>query len=109
MYAPGSAELRLIRERIASDHEDLRGIVAAPDFKQAFGDIRGVTLKRIPQGFPRDHPAAGLTATENMFIFRSRRYETHPLIVRGPGAGAQVTAAGVFSDVLRAHAERRVA
>jgi len=60
VYAPGSAELRLIRERIASDHEDLRGIVAAPDFKQAFGYIRGVTLKRIPQGFPRDHPAADL-------------------------------------------------
>ncbi|WP_420438724.1 bifunctional aspartate kinase/homoserine dehydrogenase I [Candidatus Palauibacter sp.] len=74
-------------------------------------DVRGpAPAARVGlRAVPRDHPAAGLTATENMFIFRSRRYETHPVIVRGPGAGAEVTAAGVFGDVLRAHAERRVA
>ena len=60
VYAPSSAELRLIRERIASDHRKLRGIVAAPDFKKAFGGIQGATLKRIPLGFPRDHTAADL-------------------------------------------------
>ena len=74
-------------------------------------DVRGaapaarVGLRAVPRG----HPAAGLPAAENVFIFRSRRYDTHPLIVRGPGAGAEVTAAGVFGDILRAHAERRVA
>ncbi len=60
VYAPGSTELRLIREQIARDPEELRSIVAAPEFKQAFGGIEGATLKRIPQGFPRDHPAANL-------------------------------------------------
>ena len=60
VYAPGSAELRLIRERIARDHGELRAIVAASDFKRAFGGIAGATLKRIPQGFPRDHAAADL-------------------------------------------------
>jgi aspartokinase/homoserine dehydrogenase 1 len=32
---------------------------------------------------------------------RPRRYSTQPLIVRGPGAGAEVTAGGVFADLLR--------
>jgi aspartokinase/homoserine dehydrogenase 1 len=36
-----------------------------------------------------------------MFVIRTRRYDANPLIIRGPGAGAEVTAAGVFSDVLR--------
>ncbi|HTM67703.1 MAG TPA: homoserine dehydrogenase [Candidatus Binatia bacterium] len=38
---------------------------------------------------------------ENMFIIRTRRYNALPLVIRGPGAGAEVTAAGIFADVLR--------
>ena len=60
VYAPSSAELRLIREQIASDPAELRSIVKAPEFKKAFGGFEGATLKRIPRGFPRDHPAADL-------------------------------------------------
>ena len=30
----------------------------------------------------------------------SKRYETMPLVIKGPGAGAEVTAAGVFADIL---------
>jgi aspartokinase/homoserine dehydrogenase 1 len=33
--------------------------------------------------------------------FQTRRYNAEPLIVRGPGAGPEVTAAGVFADLLR--------
>ena len=55
---------------------------------------------------PLDHPVAGMPASENIFIFRSRRYQAHPLIIRGPGAGTDLTAAGVFADILRAYAER---
>ena len=39
----------------------------------------------------------------------SERYHTVPLVVRGPGAGPAVTAAGVFADVLRARAEAQEA
>lgn len=36
-----------------------------------------------------------------MVVFTTKRYASRPLIVRGPGAGAEVTAAGVFSDILQ--------
>ncbi|MFB9066874.1 bifunctional aspartate kinase/homoserine dehydrogenase I [Pseudofulvimonas gallinarii] len=50
---------------------------------------------------PADHAFAHLALTDNIIQFRSRRYCDNPLIVRGPGAGPDVTAAGVFADVLR--------
>jgi|TARA_Y100000031_G_scaffold5993_1_gene7304 aspartokinase/homoserine dehydrogenase 1 len=49
-----------------------------------------------------DHPFASLMGSENMIVFTTEHYRKHPLIVRGPGAGASVTAAGVLSDILRA-------
>lgn len=55
---------------------------------------------------PPDHPVAGMPASDNMFVFRSKRYDTRPLIVQGPGAGTELTAGGVFGDLLRAWAER---
>lgn len=39
--------------------------------------------------------------TDNLIQFRTRRYPDNPLVVQGPGAGADVTAAGVFGDILR--------
>jgi aspartokinase/homoserine dehydrogenase 1 len=38
--------------------------------------------------------------TDNLVQFRTRRYADNPLVVQGPGAGPEVTAAGVFADVL---------
>lgn len=49
----------------------------------------------------RSSPFYGLSGTDNMVIFKSRRYNPQPLVVQGPGAGAEVTAAGVFADLLR--------
>ncbi|XP_054805798.1 bifunctional aspartokinase/homoserine dehydrogenase, chloroplastic-like [Prosopis cineraria] len=51
--------------------------------------------------YKKDHPFAQLSGSDNIIAFTSRRYNKQPLIVRGPGAGAQVTAGGVFSDILR--------
>jgi len=50
---------------------------------------------------PNDHPFAHLALTDNVVAFRTERYSENPLIVQGPGAGPEVTAAGVFSDLLR--------
>lgn len=49
---------------------------------------------------PPDHPSLYSHATDNLIQFRSRRYADNPLVVQGPGAGADVTAAGVFGDIL---------
>ncbi|EPS58260.1 hypothetical protein M569_16554, partial [Genlisea aurea] len=51
--------------------------------------------------YGKDHPFAQLSGSDNIIAFSTVRYEKQPLIIRGPGAGAEVTAGGVFSDVLR--------
>lgn len=51
--------------------------------------------------YPKDHPFAQLNGSDNIISFATKRYCDQPLIIRGPGAGAEVTAGGVFSDVLR--------
>ncbi len=60
VYAPGSRELRSIRQQIAGDPAELREILGTAAFRKAFGDLEGQQLKRVPQGFPKDHPAADL-------------------------------------------------
>ena len=51
-----------------------------------------------------DHPAYGLQGPDNLVAFTTERYVS-PLVVKGPGAGPDVTAAGVFANVLHAAAE----
>ncbi len=48
----------------------------------------------------RTHPAASAQGTDNLFAFHTARYSNRPLVVKGPGAGPDVTAAGVFGDIL---------
>lgn len=50
---------------------------------------------------PASHAFAHLSLTDNIVQYTTRRYADNPLIVRGPGAGREVTAAGVFADLLR--------
>ena len=49
----------------------------------------------------RRHPFANIALTDNVVRFATRRYCDNPLIVQGPGAGPEVTAGGVFADLLR--------
>jgi aspartokinase/homoserine dehydrogenase 1 len=48
-----------------------------------------------------DHPFANINLTDNIVQFESARYSDNPLVVQGPGAGPEVTAGGVFGDLLR--------
>ncbi len=54
-----------------------------------------------PVAVDADHPATGLKGAEALVAFTTERYREYPLIVRGAGAGGDVTAAGVLADVLR--------
>lgn len=49
---------------------------------------------------PAEHACCHTRLTDNIVQFRTRRYSENPLVVQGPGAGPDVTAAGVFGDVL---------
>lgn len=46
------------------------------------------------------HPFYFLSGSDNMIVFTTERYKERPLVVRGPGAGAEVTAAGVFAEII---------
>ncbi len=48
-----------------------------------------------------DHPFHSLSGSDNIISFTTERYFERPLVVKGPGAGAAVTAAGVFADIIR--------
>ena len=49
----------------------------------------------------KDHPFAHLSGTDNMVVVTTERFRDQPLVIRGPGAGAEVTAAGIFSDLIQ--------
>jgi homoserine kinase len=47
------------------------------------------------------HAFANIALTDNVVRFATSRYNNNPLIVQGPGAGPEVTAGGIFADLLR--------
>jgi aspartokinase/homoserine dehydrogenase 1 len=51
--------------------------------------------------YDRSHLFANISLTDNVVSFTTARYNRNPLVVRGPGAGPDVTAGGVFGDLLR--------
>jgi aspartokinase/homoserine dehydrogenase 1 len=53
------------------------------------------------KGYPMDHPFARITGSDNIVAFTTERYRQQPLVIQGPGAGPEVTAGGVFADLLR--------
>ena len=65
--------------------------------------VATVSAERIRVGLvpvAADGPFGPLQGTDNQVVFISGRYADHPLVIRGPGAGPVVTAAGVLNDVL---------
>jgi aspartokinase/homoserine dehydrogenase 1 len=50
---------------------------------------------------PKDHPFYNLEGKDNIVLFFTDRYIDQPLLIKGAGAGADVTAAGIFADVIR--------
>jgi aspartokinase/homoserine dehydrogenase 1 len=51
--------------------------------------------------YPESHPFAQSKGTDNVVAFTTDRYQKQPLVIQGPGAGPEVTAGGVFADLLR--------
>lgn len=57
--------------------------------------------------YPATHAfATALAGADNIISFTTKRYANRPLLIQGPGAGAEVTAMGVVSDLIKV-AERR--
>ena len=78
-------------ENAASDGKVLRMIATLEGERASVG----------VQAVGPDNPFYGLDGSDNMIVFTTDRYRERPLVVRGPGAGAEVTAAGVFAEVIK--------
>jgi aspartokinase/homoserine dehydrogenase 1 len=78
---------RVARE--AARHRVLRYVVTATP--------RSVSARLV--AVPVSSPVGALQGTRNLVAFTTRRYRTEPLVVSGPGAGAEVTAAGILNDI----------
>ena len=52
------------------------------------------------QDVDSSHPFYNLSGSDNIISFTTDRYTDRPLVVKGPGAGAEVTAAGVFAEII---------
>ncbi|NTV62055.1 MAG: homoserine dehydrogenase [Oscillochloris sp.] len=104
-----SAELAAIsRDAFMQRLEELDAEFAA---RVATARAQGAALRYVatitPAGasvglraLPVDHPLASLRGPDNLFSFTTARYAERPLVVRGPGAGQAVTAAGVLADIV---------
>lgn len=67
-------------------------------FVAEFSDGKAkVGLQEIPEG----HPFYNLKGKDNIVMFYTQRYPEQPMIIKGAGAGADVTAAGLFADIIR--------
>jgi aspartokinase/homoserine dehydrogenase 1 len=63
--------------------------------------LDGERRARVGLAMPEPgHASLHSRLTDNLIQFRTKRYAANPLVVQGPGAGADVTAAGVFGDIL---------
>ncbi len=84
------ADFEQRRRRVESDGKRWR-FVAKYENGQA-----SVSLAEIPQG----HPFYGLEGSNNIVLLTTERYREYPMLIQGYGAGASVTAAGVFADIM---------
>jgi aspartokinase/homoserine dehydrogenase 1 len=67
----------------------------------------GVTPRVGAASLPKDHPVARGGPGESVIVYRTERYSELPLTISGPGAGPEITATGLISDLLRAAAHGR--
>lgn len=91
MLAVEDAAFERLQTAVAKEGKVLRYIATLENGKAKVG------LQRIAP----EHPFYSISGNDNVIAFTTSRYQKNPLVVRGPGAGAEVTSAGVFADILR--------
>ena len=79
-----------LRAKAAADGKVLRMVAKLEDGQASIG----------LQAVDNSNPFYFLSGSDNMVVFTTQRYRERPLVVQGPGAGAEVTAAGVFAEII---------
>lgn len=90
------APFEQLRSQTENNGQKLRFIARIEKAK----DNVSATVKLTP--VDSNHPFYNLEDSNNMVIITTTRYRQYPMIIQGYGAGADVTAAGVFADIIRA-------
>ncbi len=85
-----------------SSFQDMYNKAAQEDSKLKYvaqfeNGLASVGLQHIPRG----HDFYNLEGSDNIVLFYTERYPHQPLIIKGAGAGAEVTASGIFADIIR--------
>lgn len=70
------------------------------------GKLENGQVKISLQMVDETHPFYALSGSDNIISFSTDRYRERPMVVKGPGAGAEVTAAGVFADIVNVGANK---
>ncbi len=79
-----------------------RNSAAAEKKKLCFiGKLENGKAEISLQAIDQSHPFFSLSGSDNIISFTTSRYHKNPLVVKGPGAGNEVTAAGVLADIIR--------
>lgn len=86
------SHFRTLLDNAMSDGKMLKYIASMTDGKASVG----------LQSIDPEHNFANLSGKDNAVLFYTDRYPEQPLVIKGAGAGADVTAAGVFADIIRA-------
>jgi aspartokinase/homoserine dehydrogenase 1 len=81
--------------------ERVRSASAAGEVLRYVGRIEDGACRVSVENVPGDRPLAAIRDGENALVMHTHYYQPIPLVLRGYGAGAAVTAAGVFGDLLR--------
>jgi aspartokinase/homoserine dehydrogenase 1 len=63
--------------------------------------LEGTVCRVTIEAVPRSKPLGAIRDGENALVIHTHYYQPIPMVLRGYGAGAAVTAAGVFGDLLR--------
>jgi aspartokinase/homoserine dehydrogenase 1 len=89
-------------EKHNDDYEKLRKKAADKGEKLRYMAVLDNGTVKIQLGsVDQKHPFYSLSGSDNIILMTTERYHDRPMVIRGPGAGAAVTAAGVFADIIR--------
>ena len=86
-----AAHFEAIKEKAAANDAELKYVAEFVNGKA------NVSLQEVDS----KHPFSNLQGSDNIVLFFTERYPEYPLIIKGAGAGADVTASGIFADIIR--------
>ncbi len=69
VYMPGAGELLAIRTFLAERYQDFRRLIRSRRLRSLMGELEGQQLRRVPKGFPSDHPAADLLRYKQWYFY----------------------------------------